>query len=95
MAGLNVSPEIESVVNVTKQFSALFLQDSKSSVFAGKVSAMLGVIAWKNSNKPLQPFNISQWTAKPSYREVFFILLVVTAVQLNMAEFCLSFKPVA
>ena len=56
---------------------------------------MLGVIVWKNSNKPLQPFNISQWTAKPSYREVFFFLLVVTAVQLNMAEFCLSFKPEA
>ena len=33
MAGLNVSPEIESVVNVTKQFWALFLQDSKSAQY--------------------------------------------------------------
>ena len=45
---------------------------------------MLEVVLRKNNDKPLKQFLSSH------DREV--ILLIVTAAQLNLAEFCLSFK---
>ena len=45
---------------------------------------MLEVVVKKNNDKPLEQFLSSH------DREV--ILLIITAAQLNLAEFCLSFK---
>ena len=55
-----------------------------SSVFVGKVSAMLEVVLRKNNDKPLKQFLSSH------DREV--ILLIFTAAQWNLADFFLTFK---
>ena len=64
--------------------SLLPSRQPSSSVFVGKVSAMLEVVVKKNNDKPLEQFLSSH------DREV--ILLIITAAQLNLAEFCLSYK---
>ena len=58
------------------QLSASFKTTNPRSVFVGKVSAMLEIVVRKNN----------------SSHDCEVILLIVTTTQLNLAEFCLSFK---
>ena len=55
-----------------------------TTVFAGKVSAVLEFIMWKNNNKPLKHLTFPSEQQSPR-----------TTAQLNIAKFCLSFKPEA
>ena len=67
-----------------KNFSSLLpSRQPTRSVFVGKVSAMLEVVVRKKNDKPLKQFLSSH--------DCEVILLIVTAAQLNLAEFCLSF----
>ena len=87
-----IKEALESFANLRKnsQLSSLKAANRQLSIFwKGKGYVELGVIVWKNKDKPIRPFfPVNRKVLSPRIGKV----VVVTAAQLNLAEFCLSFK---